>query len=110
MKVDGKDYRAVWAADDEPGVVRIIDQRLLPHSFKIIDLNTVEDAIQAIQRMAVRGAPLIGATGAWAVYLALFRDEGTVDPDRALAEYCAMVSAARPTAVNLAWAVNRVKE
>ena len=70
MKVDGKDIRTIWL-DDNDKIVKIIYQRKLPHEFVIEDLNTVDDAITAIKDMYVRGAPLIGATGAYAVYLAL---------------------------------------
>jgi len=67
MKVDGKDIRTIWLDEN---VVKIIDQRKLPHEFVVVDLKTVDDAITAIKDMYVRGAPLIGATGAYAVYLA----------------------------------------
>ena len=69
MKVDGKDLRTIWLEPDEK-TVKIIDQRRLPHEFVLVDLHNVDDVITAIKDMYVRGAPLIGATGAYGVYLA----------------------------------------
>ena len=107
MNVDGKEMRPIWLAAE--GKVDIIDQRLLPHTFTVLTLETVGDAILAIQDMAVRGAPLIGATGAWAVYLAAATSSGRqVNPEEFEAR-CGRIKAARPTAVNLEWAVDRVQ-
>ena len=64
MNVDGKNLRPIWL-DEDTDTVKIIDQRLLPHEFVVVDLETVDQAIMAIAEMYVRGAPLIGATGAW---------------------------------------------
>ena len=105
MKVDGKDMRPIWLGEDV-ATVKVIDQRLLPHRLVVLDLKTVDDTIAAIKDMVVRGAPLIGATAAYGVYLATLNVSG--DADRALAEDCRRIKAARPTAVNLAWAVDRV--
>ena len=62
MKVENKHYRTIWQSQNKKNTVQIIDQRLLPHEFKIIDLITYRDAIEAISDMAVRVAPLIGET------------------------------------------------
>ena len=70
MKVDGKNIRTIWLDKNEK-TVKIIDQRKLPHEFVIVDLKTVDDVITAIKDMYVRGAPLIGATGAYGLYLAV---------------------------------------
>ena len=70
-----KDLRTIWLSPDEKAV-KIIDQRRLPHELVLIDLKTVDDAIIAIRDMAVRGAPLIGATGAYGVYLAALNAPG----------------------------------
>jgi methylthioribose-1-phosphate isomerase len=83
--------------------VRIIDQRQLPHRFEICALRTVDDAIAAIADMAVRGAPLIGATGAFGLYLAAVNDDD-------LKNAAKKIKAARPTALNLAWAVDRMMQ
>ncbi len=69
MKVDGKQMRPIWF-DETSQTVRVIDQRQLPHRLVIAELTTVDKVITAIQAMYVRGAPLIGATGAYGVYVA----------------------------------------
>jgi methylthioribose-1-phosphate isomerase len=103
MLIDGKPCRTIWPATD--GAVEIIDQTRLPHAVEIVRLESVGDAVRAIAAMQVRGAPLIGVTAAWGVTLAL-RDDPS---DESLANACARLTAARPTAVNLAWAVERVR-
>jgi len=107
MKVDGKDIRTI-RLDKSEKKVKIIDQRKLPHEFVIVDLKTVDDAIAAIKDMYVRGAPLIGVTGAYAVYLAVLNaPDDHIDNDYLLHE-ADRIKSARPTAVNLAWGVDRV--
>ena len=71
MKIEGKEYRTIWFEDN---VVKIIDQTKLPHQFIIKDLKTVKDAINAIKKMEVRGAPLIGATAAYGLVLAIIEN------------------------------------
>ena len=71
MKIEGKEYRTIWF---ENNVVKIIDQTKLPHQFIIKDLKTVKDAINAIKKMEVRGAPLIGATAAYGLVLAIIEN------------------------------------
>ncbi len=103
MKVDGKQMRPIWLNED--GVtVNVIDQRQLPHRFVVADLKTVDDVIHAIREMFVRGAPLIGVTGAYGVMIAAITEQNAVE------DACKRLRAARPTAVNLAWAVDRVWE
>src|SRR6476646_9154637 len=101
MKVDGKDRRTIWV---EPGgqSVGIIDQRTLPHEFVTRDLRTLADAVQAIKTMQVRGAPLIGVTAAYGVWLALRADAS----DDALTSAYAALFRARPTAINLKCALD----
>jgi len=107
MNVDGKDIRTIWLDSDEH-VIKIIDQRKLPHEFIIVDLKTVDDTIEAIKDMYVRGAPLIGATGAYGMYLAtLNAPENQIDSEY-LKKEADRLKAARPTAVNLAWGVDKV--
>jgi len=107
MKVDGKDIRTIWL-DNDGRTVKIIDQRKLPHEFIIADLKTVDDAIEAIKEMYVRGAPLIGAAGAYGMYLAtLNAPHGQIGAGY-LKKESDRLKSARPTAVNLAWAVDKV--
>lgn len=102
MNVNGTAYRSIWP-HAEDGCVAIIDQTLLPHRFETRTLRRCAEAAEAISAMRVRGAPLIGATAAYGVALALREDPG----DAALAAACAELLATRPTAVNLRWALDR---
>ena len=104
MKVNGKHYRTIWPTADNTAV-EIIDQTRLPHEFVTVRLNTMRDAERAIRDMQVRGAPLIGVTAAYGVALAM-RDHAS---DAALAATCSVLLAARPTAVNLRWGVERMR-
>jgi methylthioribose-1-phosphate isomerase len=107
MKVDGKDIRTIWLDQDER-TVKIIDQRRLPHEFIVVDLNTVDDVITAIKDMYVRGAPLIGVTAAYGVFLAAINAPADRVDNEYLVKEGNRIKAARPTAVNLAWAVDEV--
>lgn len=106
MLVDGKQMRPIWR-DKNTGQVKIIDQRCLPHELVEVTLKTVDDAITAIRDMYVRGAPLIGITGAYGVYLAVVNGQKKSMSNRYLEDECFRLKASRPTAVNLAWAVDR---
>ena len=107
MKVDGRDIRTIWL-DKHEKIVKIIDQRKLPHELAIVDLKTVDDAIKAIKDMYVRGAPLIGVTGAYAVYLAALNAPNGQIGAEYLQQEARRIKSARPTAVNLAWGVEKV--
>lgn len=103
MKIDGHSYRTIWLADD--GLrVRIIDQTRLPFAFAVVDLATVDEAAHAIRAMLVRGAPLIGATAAYGMALAMHADPS----DQHLQAAAALLRATRPTAVNLMWALDEM--
>src|SRR5258705_3263293 len=104
MNIDGKAYRTIWVAADGWSV-EIIDQTKLPHALSIVALKTLEDAAGAIKTMQVRGAPLIGATAAYGVCLALRRDSSAA----ALDEASALLAEQRPTAVNLRWALEQMR-
>ncbi|MCY4318214.1 MAG: S-methyl-5-thioribose-1-phosphate isomerase [Alphaproteobacteria bacterium] len=103
MKVDGTAYRSIWSEADGRAV-RIIDQTCLPHRFETVRLESLEDTAHAIRAMLVRGAPLIGATGAYGLALALFRDPS----DAGLEDAWRFLLATRPTGANLAWALEDV--
>jgi methylthioribose-1-phosphate isomerase len=104
MNIDGKPYRTIWLGSD--GVsVEIIDQSKLPFALEIVALRSLEDAAHAIASMQVRGAPLIGATAAYGVALAM-RDEAS---EAGLARACEVLAATRPTAVNLRWALDEMR-
>ena len=103
MKISGEHYRTIWPT--AAGSVRVIDQSRLPFEFSTVDLNTLDDAAQAIRSMVVRGAPLIGATAAYGVALALRSDAS----DEHLDEAVRILRETRPTAHNLAWALTRMR-
>ncbi|BAI70842.1 methylthioribose-1-phosphate isomerase [Azospirillum sp. B510] len=107
MRIDGTAYRTIWpdSGNGSGGGIAIIDQTRLPHEFAIVRLTRLEEAAHAIRAMLVRGAPLIGATAAHGVALAL-RDDPS---DRGLEHACATLLATRPTAVNLRWALERMR-
>ncbi len=110
MKVDKNDKRPIWLNNNDESAVSIIDQRLLPHEYVITDLRTVDETITAIKDMYVRGAPLIGATGAYGVYLATLNSPAKKISNDYLINECDKLKASRPTAVNLAWAVDLALE
>jgi methylthioribose-1-phosphate isomerase len=103
MNVGGRQYRTIWVAEDGHAV-EIIDQTKLPHAFVTARLTKLEDALTAIERMQVRGAPLIGIAAAYGLCLALRRDAS----DGAMNEACQKLQATRPTAVNLRAALGRM--
>jgi methylthioribose-1-phosphate isomerase len=107
MARDGKPRRPIRMSDDGRKIV-VIDQRRLPHEHIRTELTTVDDVITAIQDMVVRGAPLIGVTGAWGMFLAALAAPGGDHGKAHLRREAMRLAAARPTAVNLAWAVERV--
>jgi len=107
MKVGDKNLRPIWL-DTDLKVVKVIDQRCLPHEVVIADLKNIDDIIMAIKEMYVRGAPLIGVTAAYGVYLAALNSPVKTIEDDYLKEECSRLKSARPTAVNLAWAVDKV--
>ncbi len=104
MKINGQAYRTIWVAQDG-WRVSVIDQTKLPFRFETVTLGSVEQAAEAIRAMVVRGAPLIGATAAYGVALAV-RAEPT---DEALEAALALLGATRPTAVNLHWSLARMR-
>ena len=110
MNVNGTPWLTVWQPDNEPDVVCVIDQNRLPWDFAVARLRTVEEAARAIADMQVRGAGCIGATAAWGMWLAAREAEagGAWNGER-LAVSAARLKATRPTAVNLAWAVDRMQ-
>jgi len=106
MNVDGKHYRTIWL--ESPDCVRIIDQALLPHEFAFMDLRTSKEMCEAISRMHLRGAGLIGAAAAWGMYLAVLEHaEKDCFAEAIIREAKALIST-RPTAHNLEWAVRQM--
>jgi methylthioribose-1-phosphate isomerase len=103
LKISGTHYRTIWPTS--AGTVRVIDQSRLPFEFATLDLETLDDAAQAIRTMVVRGAPLIGATAAYGMALALRSNAS----DAHLEQAAGVLEATRPTAVDLKWALERMR-
>ena len=103
MKISGTHYRTIWRTD--VGDVRVIDQSRLPFTFETLDLVSLEDAAKAIKTMVVRGAPLIGATAAYGLALAVRSNPSDAHMDHA----ARLLMATRPTAHNLSWALARMR-
>ena len=103
MHINGKQLRTIWF-DQKDQVVKIIDQTKLPHKFIIKDLKTARDAINAIKTMEVRGAPLIGATAAYGIVLAIMENNDSEFIKKSSED----LIKSRPTAINLKWAVDRM--
>jgi len=106
MKVNNKHYHTIWLSEKEDKVVKIIDQRSLPHAFVIEELRHLDEVAIAIKDMHVRGAPLIGVTAAFGMYLAALKAD-PVDFKTDLKQAAKKLKATRPTAVDLAWAVEQ---
>ena len=116
MKVDGQHFRTIWLHPTNERVVQLIDQRFLPHRFVVEEVTTVEQMADAIRQMHVRGAGLIGASAGYGMYLAAIEAgpsrTGSISAkefDARLTEAAERLKATRPTAVNLAWAIERVR-
>ncbi|MCP9805496.1 S-methyl-5-thioribose-1-phosphate isomerase [Cyanobium sp. T1B-Tous] len=108
MNIDGKSWRTIWLESDGRSgshAIGVIDQTLLPHRFATRTLASCDQAAEAIRTMVVRGAPLIGVTGAYGLMLALQADPGDASLEAAFAQ----LNATRPTAINLRWALERVQ-
>jgi len=103
MKIAGTAYRSIWPHDNGYSV-NVIDQTQLPHTFAVRALHDLDDAINAISSMVVRGAPLIGATAGYGLAMAMARDPSNTS----LSDACERLAGTRPTAVNLRWALGKL--
>lgn len=105
MLINGQPYRTIWLKPDDPTTVQIIDQRHLPHQFVIEDLRSLEDFEASIRDMHLRGAPLIGSAAAYGMYVAALHSP-TANFDEHMQQAARRLMATRPTAVNLAYAID----
>lgn len=110
MKIGDQYYQSIWVDESDRTVVRVIDQQKLPFFFEIKDLCTIDDVYNAIADMTVRGAPLIGAAGAFGIYLATLEINSHTNIREHLSNAARYLISCRPTAVNLSWAVSFVME
>ncbi len=108
MLIDGKQYQSIWLDENDNSIIRVIDQQKLPFFFETKELRSVEDVYNAIRDMTVRGAPLIGAAGAFGMYLATLEITHNTNINSHLSNAAGYLISCRPTAVNLSWAVNYV--
>ncbi|MBN1107581.1 MAG: S-methyl-5-thioribose-1-phosphate isomerase [Bacteroidales bacterium] len=106
MRVGNEDFQSIWIDGADPHVIKVIDQRMLPFSFRIKELRSVDDVYEAIDNMTVRGAPLIGAAAAFGIYLATLEMTAATNVRDHLQNAARYLISCRPTAVNLSWAVN----
>lgn len=108
MQINGQHFHTIWADRDNSEWIKIIDQNQLPFLFQLKTLKTFNEAYEAITQMTVRGAPLIGVTAAYGIYLGL-KEHKDRNLDVATIKYlCDKMKTARPTAINLAWAVDEM--
>jgi methylthioribose-1-phosphate isomerase len=108
MKIAGQNYQSIWLDDTDNTIVKVIDQQKLPFFFETKELRSVDDVFYAIDDMTVRGAPLIGATAAFGIYLATLEINSQTNIREHLTNASRYLISCRPTAVNLSWAVNYV--
>jgi len=106
MLIDGKYYQSIWLDENDKGKVMVIDQHKLPFFFETKELCSVEDVFNAVRDMTIRGAPLIGAAGAFGMYLATLEITHHTSISSHLSNAAGYLVSCRPTAVNLSWAVN----
>jgi len=108
MLVGDSYYRSIWHDNNDVNAVSVIDQRELPFSFVTRELRSVEDVFNAIQDLTLRGAPLIGAAGAYGIWLATLEISGLTGIQNHIENAARYIKSGRPTAVNLAWAVDKI--
>jgi methylthioribose-1-phosphate isomerase len=106
MLINGKHQHTIWVNEADETLIQVFDQRYFPHKTQVFDIRTTDEAAFAIKEMVVRGAPLIGVTAAYGMYLACIEAKDEKSPNSYIAEVATKLNATRPTAVNLAWAIN----
>lgn len=105
MKIDGKHHQTIWINENNEKLIQVFDQRFFPHEIQIFNIQNTNDAVFAIKEMVVRGAPLIGVTSAYGMYLACIEAKEQPNPDVYIQEIAKKLNQTRPTAVNLPWAI-----
>lgn len=110
MNINGKHHHTIWINETNPALIQVFDQRYFPHKTEVFDITKTDEAAFAIKEMVVRGAPLIGVTAAYAMYLGCIEAKVKNHPVEYLKEVAAKLNATRPTAVNLTWAIAEMLE
>ena len=108
MLINGKHKHTIWVNETDETLIQAFDQRFFPHKIEVFDIKTTDDAAFAIKEMVVRGAPLIGITAAYGMYLACIEAKDLERPKDYIAKVATKLNATRPTAVNLAWAIHKL--
>jgi len=108
MKVGNKHYRTIWEDENKPGIIQVIDQRWLPHKFIIESLKSVDGVVKAIKEMHVRGAPLVGITAAYGIYISAIEAQQKKGYKKHILESVEKIKSTRPTAKNLFWAIDEM--
>jgi methylthioribose-1-phosphate isomerase len=109
MNINGKHHHTIWVNENNDKLIQVFDQRYFPHKIEVFDIATTDEAAFAIKEMVVRGAPLIGVTAAYGMYLGCLEATTKANPEEYLQQVANKLNATRPTAVNLAWAVNEMQ-
>ena len=110
MKIGNQNYQSIWLDESDPAIVCVIDQNKLPFFFETKELRSVDDIFCAIEDMTVRGAPLIGAAGAFGIYLSTLEINSRTNIREHLSNAARYLISCRPTAVNLSWSIHYVME
>lgn len=108
MLINGKHHHTIWVNKTNQQLIQVFDQRYFPHQIEVFDIQTTDEAAFAIREMVVRGAPLIGVTAAYGMYLACIEAEEKINPEEYIYDVAKKLNATRPTAVNLAWAITEM--
>jgi len=108
MNINGKHCQTIWVNENNDKLVQVFDQRYFPHKVAIFDITNTDEAAFAIKEMVVRGAPLIGVTAAYGMYLGCLEAKTKSNPEEYLNKVASKLNATRPTAVNLTWAVREM--
>ena len=110
MQIQGKHHHTIWRKEDSDRLIEVFDQRYFPHQIKVFTISNSDAAAFAIKQMVVRGAPLIGVTAAYGMYLGCLEAIAQDNPHQYILEVATKLKNTRPTAVNLAWAVDIMLE
>ncbi len=109
MKINGKHQHTIWVNEADSGKIQVFDQRYFPHRIELFDITHTDQAAFAIKEMVVRGAPLIGVTAAYGMYLGCIEAKQQDNPQAYLDLVADKLNATRPTAVNLSWAIGEMQ-
>ena len=109
MKINGKHHHTIWVSEANDQLIQVFDQRYFPHKIEVFNISTTDEAAFAIKEMVVRGAPLIGVTAAYGMYLGCLEAQQQDNGEAYLLAVAEKLNATRPTAVNLAWAIGEMQ-